>query len=75
MTQLHKQFTDEQMRLLFKRFCEGLMTRMEIEEIIDVNKTRFFALVKAYRLNPETFSISYLRTGSSKLSVLAEVEI
>jgi hypothetical protein len=75
MTQLHKQFTDEQMRLLFKRFCEGLMTRMEIEEIIDVNKTRFFALVKAYRLNPETFSISYLRTGSSILSVLAEVEI
>jgi hypothetical protein len=35
MTQLHKRFTDEQIRLLFKRFCEGLMTRMEIEEIID----------------------------------------
>jgi transposase len=75
MTQLHKRFTDEQIRLLFKRFCEGLMTRMEIEEIIGVSKTRFFALVKAYRLNPETFSITYLRAGSPKLSEQVEMEI
>ena len=38
MTQLHKRFTDEQIRLLFKRYCEGLMPRFEIEEIIDVIK-------------------------------------
>jgi hypothetical protein len=75
MTQLHKRFTDEQIRLLFKRFCEGLMTRMEIEEIIGVSKTRFFALVKAYRLNPESFSMAYLRTASPKLSVQVETEI
>jgi hypothetical protein len=75
MTQLHKRFTDEQIRLLFKRYCESQMSRNEIEEIIGVNKTRFFALIKAYRLNPDTFSISYLRTGSSKLSALAEAEI
>ena len=75
MTQLHKRFTDEQIRLLLKRYCEGQMSRMEIEEIIGVNKTRFFELIKAYRLNPDTFSISYLRTGSSKLSALAEAEI
>ncbi|PWB50447.1 MAG: hypothetical protein C3F13_15970 [Anaerolineales bacterium] len=75
MTQLHKRFTDEQIRLLFKRFCEGLMTRMEIEEIIGVSKTRFFTLLKAYRLNPETFSIAYLRTGSPKLSEQVEMEI
>jgi hypothetical protein len=75
MTQLHKRFTDEQIRLLFKRYCEGLMPRIEIEEIIGVSKTRFFALVKAYRLSPETFSIAYLRTSSPKLSEQAEVEV
>ncbi len=75
MTHLHRQFTDEQIRLLFKRYCEGLMTRMEIEEIIGVSKTRFFALVKAYRLNPETFTIAYLRTSSPKLSEQVETEI
>ena len=75
MTQLHKRFTDEQIQLLFKRYCEGQMSRIEIEEIIGVNKTRFFALIKAYRLNPDTFSIAYLRTGASKLSAQAEAEI
>lgn len=38
MTQLHKRFTDEQIRLLFKRYREGLMTRKEIEEIIGVSQ-------------------------------------
>jgi len=75
MTQLHKRFTDEQIRLLFKRYCECQMSRIEIEEIIGVSKTRFFALIKAYRLDPEAFSIAYLRTGSSKLSEQAETEI
>jgi hypothetical protein len=41
MTQLHKRFTDEQIRLLFKRYCEGRIPRIEIEEIIGVSKTRF----------------------------------
>ena len=63
MTQLHKRFTDGQIRFLFKRYCEGLMPRIEIEEIIGISKTGFFALVKAYHLSPETFSIAYLRTG------------
>jgi len=75
MTQVHKRFTDEQIRLLFKRYCEGLMPRIEIQEIIGVNKTRFFALVKTYRLNPEVFSIAYLRNGSPKLSEQVETEI
>src|SRR4030042_5195742 len=75
MTQLHKRFTDEQIRLLFKRYCEGLMPRIEIQEIIGVNKTRFFTLVKTYRLNPEVFSIAYLRNGSPKLSEQVETEI
>src|SRR4030065_2512641 len=75
MIQLHKRFTDEQIRLLFKRYGEGLMARMEIEEIIDVSKTRFFALVKAYRRNPETFTIAYLRNNSPKISEQVETEI
>ena len=75
MTQLHKRFTDEQIRLLFKRYCEGLMPRIEIQEIIGVNKTRFFALVKTFRLNPEVFFITYLRNGSPKLSEQVEAEI
>jgi transposase len=75
MDQLHKRFNDDQIRLLYQRYCEGMMSRTEIEEIIGVGKTRFFALLKAYRQNPEEFSLVYIRSGSPKLSEQAEAEI
>jgi len=75
MDQLHKRFTDDQICLLFQRYCEGMMSRTEIEEIVGISKTRFFALLKAYRQNPEEFSIAYIRTGSPKLTEQAEAEI
>jgi transposase len=75
MDQLHKRFTDDQIRMLYRRYCEGRMSRTEIEEILGVGKTRFFALLKAYRQNPEEFSIAYTRTGSPKLSEQVEAEI
>jgi transposase len=75
MDQLHKRFTDDQICLLFQRYCEGMMSRTEIEEIVGISKTRFFALLKAYRQNPEEFSIAYIRTGSPKLTEQVETEI
>jgi transposase len=75
MDQMHKRFTNDQIRLLYRRYCEGMMSRMEIEEILGVGKTRFFALLKEYRQNPEEFSIAYTRTGSPKLSEQVEAEI
>jgi hypothetical protein len=75
MDQLHKRFTADQIRLLYQRYCEGMMTRTEIEEILGVGKTRFFALLKVYRQNPEEFFIAYTRTGSPKLSEQVEAEI
>jgi len=75
MDQLHKRFSDDQIRLLYRRYCEGLMSRTEIEEILGIGKTRFFVLLKVYRQNPEEFSIAYIRTGSPKLSEQVEAEI
>ena len=34
-------------------------TRAEVEEILQINKTRFFALLKEYRQDPASFSIAY----------------
>ena len=75
MDQLHKRFTDDQIRLLYRRYCEGMMSRMEIEEILGIGKTRFFAILKAYRQNPEDFSITYTRSSSPKLPEQTEAEI
>jgi predicted RecB family nuclease len=43
-----------------------------VEEIMQINKTRFFAILKEYRQDPESFSIAYQRETPARLS--AEVE-
>jgi len=75
MTQVHKQFTNEQVKVLFQGYTQGNLSRAAVEELLEIGKTRFFALLKAYRENPETFSIEYRRTTQSRLSKQAEAEI
>lgn len=75
MEQLHKRFSAEQVKLLLQRYCEGHLARKEIEEILGVGKTRFFALLKEYRQAPESFSVTYERTSPLRLSVEVEQEI
>jgi hypothetical protein len=46
MKQLHKKFTDYQIEELITRYIKKKITRKYIQEILDIKKTRFFALVK-----------------------------
>ncbi len=75
MTQLHKQFTVEQIKVLFASYEQGHLSRNEIENTLGINKTRFFALLKQYRNNPDAFSIDYHRTNQSRLGEQAEGKI
>jgi len=75
MVQLHKRFTDEQVKVLLHGYCQGVLARAEIQEISDVGKTRFFALLKEYRKDPEAFTVAYERRTPSKLSTDVEAEI
>jgi transposase len=75
MDQLHKRFSVEQVKLLLQRYGEGELSRAEIEEVLGVSKTRFFALLKAYRHEPKTFSIEYQRRTPRRLSEEAEQQI
>jgi hypothetical protein len=68
MGQLHKRFTVEQVKVLFQSYIQGTIARAEVEEILQVNKTRFFAILKEYRRDPESFSISYERETPARLS-------
>ena len=72
MDQLHKRFTAEQVKVLLQGYIRGTIERAEVEEILQINKTRFFGLLKEYRREPEAFSIAYERTTHPRLS--AEVE-
>jgi hypothetical protein len=75
MSQLHKRFTDEQIKVLLQGYSQGKMKRAEIQELLEIGKTRFFALLRKYRQNPDEFTISYQRAAPSKLSSQAETEI
>ena len=75
MVQLHKRFTDEQIQVLFRGYCQGTLSSAEVREMLSIGKTRFFELLKAYREAPETFSIAYERYTPGKLSAAVEAEI
>ena len=41
MTQLHKRFTNDQVKVLLQGYSQGLLARDEIQEILGIGKTRF----------------------------------
>jgi len=75
MTQLHRRFTDEQIRVLLQGYCRSVLSRAEVQGVLGMGKTRFFALLKRYRQDPEGFSVNYQRPTRARLSAVVEVEI
>jgi hypothetical protein len=75
MGQVHKRFNDEQVRVLFKGYCQGTIDRASVEETLGIGKTRFFALLRKYRQGLEAFSVSYQRETPARLSTRVEGEI
>lgn len=75
MEQLHKRFSIEQVKVLLQGYLQGTIERREVEEVLQINKTRFFELLKGYRRAPETFSIDYERATPAHLSAELEAAI
>jgi hypothetical protein len=51
------------------------MNREEIENELGIGKTRFFALIKRYKQNPDNFSLTYHRHAPKKLTFNVECAI
>lgn len=66
MAQLHKKFSDGQVKDLLSRYLNKEIERNYIQEILGVGKARFFELIKSYRENPQSFSIQYQRTKKTR---------
>ena len=76
MVQLHKEFTDSQVKELVERYLRKEIERKYIQEVLCIGKTRFFALIKEYRKDPNNFSIQYTRnTKTRKISESIEYNI
>jgi len=75
MDQLHKRFTDEQIKVLFQGYCQGLLTRIAVQDMLGISKSWFFTLLTAYRQDVAAFSVAYHRTTPARLSAVVEAEI
>jgi len=75
MDQLHKRFNAEQVKMLIQRYNTGDMSRKEVQEILEIGKTRFFALLKDFKKDTADFQISYQRTSQSRLGMITEKAI
>lgn len=66
MKQLHKKFTDDQIKDLLARYLESKVKRVYIQEILGIKRRRFCQLVDKYRKDPAGFSIRYVREHQTR---------
>ncbi len=59
--QLHKNFTDEQVKSLLKSYLDKKIKINYILQILKIRRRRFFELLSKYRKDPDNFSIQYRR--------------
>lgn len=67
MKQLHKKFTDCQVKDLMERYLKKKIERKDIQKVLGIKKTRFFALIKRFKDDPKNFSVSYFRNTPTRV--------
>lgn len=74
-TQLHKRFSDEEMRQILTQYEEGRLDIGAALLLLKVGKSRFFELCTAFRANRDTFTIHYERKSPSRVNKETETLI
>jgi hypothetical protein len=64
--QIHKKFTNEQVKELLQKYLNKEVERKYLQEILSIGKSRFFELIQSYRSNPTEFSVEYKRSGQTR---------
>lgn len=59
--QLHKNFTDGQIKSLLKSYLDKKIKISYILQMLRIKRRRFFELLAKYRKDPDSFSIQYNR--------------
>lgn len=67
MAQLHKRFTDPQVKELLSRYLKGEIKRSYLQEVLGIKQRRFWELVKRYQQDPSSFSIHYARRNPTRI--------
>ena len=64
--QIHKKFSDEQVKELMQKYINKEVERKYLQEILGIGKSRFFELLQDFRNNPNDFSVEYNRSSQAK---------
>jgi len=64
--QLHKRFSTEEVKMLFKKYLDEKVKLTYILEILKIKRRRFFKLLKDYKKDPDGFSIQYKRKSATR---------
>ena len=64
--QLHKRFSDEQVKMLLEKYANEKVELRYILETLRIRRRRFFQLLREYRKDPDNFSIQYKRRRATK---------
>jgi hypothetical protein len=75
MVQIHKTFTDEQVKQLMQRYVNQQVDRKHLQELFDIKERRFFDLLKKYKKDPHSFTIQYHRSANPKIPQATEKNI
>jgi len=65
-TQLHKNFTDDQVKSLLKSYLDKEIKINYILQMLSIKRSRFFELLSRYRKDPGNFSIQYSRKTTNR---------
>ncbi len=65
--QLHKNFTDSQVKSLFEKHSKKEIKFNHILKILKIKRSRFFELLEKYRKGPDCFFIQYDRKMNRKI--------
>ena len=67
MKQLHKKFTDCQVKDLMERYLKKTIATNDLPKVLGTKQTRFFALIKRFNDATPHSSVSYFRSTPTRV--------
>ena len=65
-SQIHKNFTTQQVKEFLRKYLNKEIERKYVEQILGIKKAMFFRVLQSYRNNPDQFSVDYKRSSEAR---------
>ncbi len=66
MGQIHKQFSDDEVKQYLKWYEDKVMTKAEVLQALGIKDSRFYVLLAQFRDKPKAFSVAYHRVRTTR---------